>query len=282
MKNKCLIPVIAAAVVVAVSVILAGAQTPQLLKKTTTKTDKLDFGAGGTISIAGAPNGSIKIVGSSKNEIEITAEIEVQAANEADLSRLEAVTTFITQESTGRFSVITVGTQNKLGDKKLWKKFPKNLMGLPYRVDYTLSVPRYSDLEIDGGNGELTISGVDGTMRINYIETAAKIELIGGSTTGTFGRGTVEVTIAARGWRGRSVDLQMVKGDMTVQMPSIISADIDATILRTGRIENDMTGLKPRVRKAEFTSTSIVAKAGNGGIPLRFSVGDGTLKLMTH
>src|SRR5947207_1696274 len=61
------------------------AQTPSLLKRTTTKTDKFDFSAGGTVTIAGAPSGSIRIVGSVKNQVEITAEIELQASSEADL-----------------------------------------------------------------------------------------------------------------------------------------------------------------------------------------------------
>jgi hypothetical protein len=36
--------------------------------------------------------------------------------------------------------------------------------------------------------------------------------------------------------------------------------------------------LKPRVRP-KFTEKSMAAKAGNGGAPLSFTVGDGTLKL---
>jgi hypothetical protein len=258
------------------------AYSQQLLKKTTTKTDRLDFGAGGTIAIAGAPNGSITVIGSTKNEIEITAEIEVQAATEADVNRLAAVTDFVTQESTGRFGVITVGTQNRVGDKKLWKKFPKGLLGLPYRVDYKLSVPRYSDLEIDGGKGDLNISGIDGSIRVNFLDANARIELSGGGTNITIGTGTADISIVSKGWRGRSVDVQMVKGDLTVHLPTSISAEIDAAILRTGKIENLFPGLKPRIRKGEFTERSIVAKAGNGGIPIKFTVGDGTLKLTDH
>lgn len=271
-----------AALLIAVAAMATAAYSQQLLKKTTTKPDRLDFGAGGTIAIAGAPNGSITIVGSTKNEIEITAEIEVQAANESDLNRLAAVTDFVTQESTGRFGVITVGTQNRVGDKKLWKKFPKGLLGLPYRVDYKLSVPRYSDLEIDGGKGDLNVSGVDGSIRVNFLDANARIELSGGGTNITIGTGTADITIASKGWRGRSVDVQMVKGDLTVHLPTSISAEIDAAILRTGKIENLFPGLKPRVRKGEFTERSIVAKAGNGGIPIKFTVGDGTLKLTDH
>lgn len=254
-------------------------QTPSMLKRTITKTDKFDFGVGGTVAILGAPNGSIRVVGSVKNEIEITAEIELQATNEADLAKLAQVTTFLTDESVGRVGIVTIGTHNKLGDKKLWKKFPKNLLGLPFRIDYTVSVPQFCDLQIDGGKGDLNISGVDGTMRINFLESNARIEIIGGSTTATFTSGTVDVAFGVRGWRGRPANIQVATGNLTVRLPSNASAEIDAMILRTGAIENTIPDLKPRDRKVLFTDKSIIAKAGVGGVPLKFTVGDGTLKM---
>jgi hypothetical protein len=92
-------------------------QSTNTVKRTITKTDRFDFGAGGTLSITGAPNGSITVIGTPKNEIEITAEIAIEAASEADLTRLAAVTTYITDESLSRTGIITVGTHNKLGPK---------------------------------------------------------------------------------------------------------------------------------------------------------------------
>ena len=71
------------------------AQVPSMVKRTTTKTDRFDFGAGGTIAINGSPDGSIKVIGTAKNEVEITAEIEVQAANEADVAKLAELTGFL-------------------------------------------------------------------------------------------------------------------------------------------------------------------------------------------
>ena len=250
-----------------------------MLKRTITKTDRFDFGAGGTVAITGAPNGSIRVASSAKNEIEITAVIVLQAGSEADLDQLAAVTGFVTDETLGRTGIISVGTNNKLGDKKLWKKFPKNLMGLPFRIDYVISVPRYCDLEIDGGKGDLSVAGVEGSMRINFLETNAKIEVIGGNTTATIGSGTVDVAFGVHGWRGRSANIQVAKGNLNVRLPSNMSAEIDAVILRTGSIENTLPDLKPRDRKVIFTDKSIIAKAGVGGVPLKFTVGDGTLRM---
>jgi hypothetical protein len=255
------------------------AQTPQMLKRTITKTDSFEFGAGGTVAIAGAPNGSIRIVGTNKNEIDIIAEIELQAANEADLAKLSAVTGFVTDEMTGRTGIISYGTYNKLGNKNLWKKFPKNLMGLPLRIDYVIKVPHYCDLEIDGGKGDLSISGSEGSMRINFLETNAEIAVIGGAANVMVGSGKVNVALGVKGWRGRSADINVAKGDLNIKLPTTMSAEIDATILRTGSIENTLLDLKPRNRKVPFTDKSIIAKAGVGGASLKFTVGDGTLKM---
>ncbi|MEQ1762975.1 MAG: hypothetical protein ABL984_07515 [Pyrinomonadaceae bacterium] len=251
------------------------------LKRSTIKTDKLDFGSGGTISIQGAPKGSITVEGWSKNEVEISAEIIVEAATDADLEKLSKVTGFQLDESTGRVGIISLGTHDKKYVKTIDKKFPKELMGNAYRIDYVLKVPRYSDVQIDGGVGDLKVSNVEGALKINYLETNAKLDLVGGGVLAVFGKGEVDISIPTRSWRGRFADVQLATGTMSLNLPTGLNAEFDATILKTGKIENGFEGFKPRVRKVEFTEKSIAAKAGAGGIPLKFSVGDGTMKITT-
>lgn len=250
------------------------------LKRTTVKSDKFDFGVGGTITIQGAPKGSISVEGWSKNEVEITAEITVEAATDADLERLAKVIGFQLDESMGRVGIISLGTHDKKYIKKVDKKFPKALLGNAWRIDYVLKVPRYADLQIDGGTGDLRVSGVEGAMKINFLETNAKLDLVGGGVLAVFGKGDVDVSIPTRSWRGRFADVQLATGTMSLNLPSGLNAEFDATILRTGSIENGFEGFKPRVRKVEFTDKSIVAKAGMGGVALKFSVGDGTMKIV--
>jgi hypothetical protein len=261
MKNRIILSLVSISIFFTVAAIAAGAQTPQMLKRTTTKSDKLDFGSGGTVVVTTPPNGSVTIEGWSKNEIELTAEITVEAANNVDLERMARVTGFSLEESSGRLGVISAGTHDKKYLKTIDKKFPKALLANPFRIDYVLKVPRYCDLQIDGGKGDLIISGVEGMMKINYLDTNAKLALVGGGVLAVFGKGDVHISIPTRSWRGRN-------------------ADFDASILRTGKIENGFTEFKPRVRKVEFTDQSIVAKSGMGGISLKFTVGDGTLKII--
>ncbi len=254
------------------------AQTKPLLKRTTYKTENIDFGAGGTVSIMGAPNGSISIEGWSKNEVEISADIEVQAETEADLALLAQINTFVLDENFGHITIQSVGTYDKKYLKSVAKKFPKNLLTMPFRIDYRIKVPGYCDLEINGGHGDLTLSKVEGTIRINALETNARLDLVGGTIQANFGGGTIDVSIPTRGWRGRSADIQLVSGTMNVRLPPNLSAEIDAKVLRNGQIESSYKNLKPRDR-TKFTDKSITAKAGNGGVSLSFTVGDGTLKL---
>lgn len=254
-------------------------QTPQQLTRTTVKSDRFDFGAGGTLTVAGAPKGSISVEGWANNEIEISAEIEVKAANDADLERLAKVVGFTSDETTGRVSIISVGPNDKKYLKKVDKKFPKALMGNPYRIDYVLKVPRYCDIQIDGGSGDLKISGIDGSLKVNFLDTNAKIDLVGGGLLAVFGKGDIDISIPKRNWRGRFADVQLASGNMVLNLPTGLNADFDAAILRTGKIDNTFMEFKPRVRKQEFTEKSIVARAGTGGIPLKFSVGDGTMKI---
>ncbi len=254
------------------------AQTAPLLKRTTYKTEKLDFGAGGTLSIVGAPEGSITIEGWQKNEVEITAEVEVQAANETDLALLAKVNTFTVDEDFGHVRIGSVGTYDKNYMKAIAKKFPKNLYNMPFRIDYRVKVPVFCDLEIDGGRGDLSLSGVEGAVRIKILESNAKLDLVGGTLAATIGSGSVDVTIPTRSWRGRNIDIQLAKGNMNVSFAQNLNADVNATILRSGQIENSYALLKPAGR-AKFTEKSITAKSGGGGASLSFTVGDGIIKL---
>ena len=163
-----------------IAILLVTVSASAQLKRTTVKSDTLDFGAGGTITIQGAPQGSITVEGWSKNEIELSAEIIVEAANDADLERMSKVTGFQLDESNGRVGIISLGTHDKKYVKTVDKKFPKHLMTNAYRIDYVLKVPRYADVQIDGGVGDLNISNVEGALKINYLETKAKLDLVGG------------------------------------------------------------------------------------------------------
>jgi hypothetical protein len=249
-----------------------------LVKRTTYKTETAEFGVGGTLTIVGAPSGSIAIEGWSKNEVEVSAEIEMQAATEADLATLAEVSGFAFDEQYGHIRIISFGVHDKEYLKKVSKKFPKHLLNSSLKIDYKIKVPRFCDLDINSGKGDLKISNIEGAMQIKAFESNAALDLIGGTVNATFGSGNVDVKINSRSWRGRQAAFQVASGNLNVQFPQNMNAEVDATVLRSGKIENSLTSIKPRER-SKFSEKTMLAKVGSGGTLLSFTVGDGTLKM---
>ena len=249
-----------------------------LITRTKHTSETVEFGSGGTISVTGAPLGSVEIEGWNKPEVEISAEIIVQAKNEVDLDKLAAVCGFMLEDGMSHLRIKSVGTNDKKYLKRVMKKFPKRLRGTPYTVNYKIKAPSFSDLIIDGGHGDLKVSAVEGTMRISFVKSNAKLNLIGGTVQATIGSGDVDVTVATRSWRGRYADVKVLQGNLNVWLPQNLHANLNASVLRTGKIDNSYKLLKP-IRKTKFTEKDMHAKAGNGGAELSFTIGDGVLKI---
>jgi hypothetical protein len=261
------------------SMTAVGISQTTVMKRTAYKSDSVEFGAGGTVTITGAPFGSIRIEGWNKGEIEVSAEIQIEAPTEADLAKLAEVNGFVLDSTFNHLRINSVGTHDKNYLKRAGKKVPKNLLGLPFRIDYTIKVPQYCDLNVDGGVGDFNVAGVDGNLRINFIKGDARMTLDGGAIQAVFGTGNVDVTIPTRGWRGRFADIQLTSGTLNVFLPPNLNSVIDAVILRTGTIVNNFDELKPRTRNDKFTDRSIVGKSGIGGVPIKFTLGDGTMNI---
>ena len=69
-----------------------------LLKRTTTRRETRRFAFGGTVTVIGAPRGAVTIEGWQRNEVELVADIELNAPTEADLDQLANVNGFVFDE----------------------------------------------------------------------------------------------------------------------------------------------------------------------------------------
>jgi hypothetical protein len=63
---------------------------------------------------------------------------------------------------------------------------------------------------------------------------------------------------------------------LVIEVPPGFNGDIDADILRAGKIEDNYGALESR-QKGGLTATAIRARAGAGGAFFKFTVGDGTM-----
>jgi hypothetical protein len=252
---------------------------PALLTRNATRHETHRLGYGGTLTVVGAPQGSIIIEGWTKSEIEVTAEIQWQAETEADLDLLAMVNNFAFDEDVNHFRVLTTGSHDRAFLRRVARNFPKRLLGLPWKIDYRIRVPVATDLEINGGRGPITLSGVEGAISLSATESDATLTLTGGFVTATIAIGKVKLTIPTHSWRGSGADIRLASGELTVEMAPGFNGDIDADVLRLGQIENSYPDLAPRER-GSLNARSIKARAGAGGPSFVFTVGDGTLRII--
>lgn len=257
----------------------APTQAAPKLTRTTSKHEVRRFGYGSSLTIIGAPAGSITIEAWPRSEVDITADIELRADTEEDLALLATVNGFVLDADANRLRILSTGTHDKAFMKRAAKSFPKKLLGLPWKIDYRIRVPAMTDIEIDAGRGPITLQGVEGTISVTALESNMTLNPAGGLLRATVGSGAINIALATRNWRGAGVDIRLATGDLTLELPAGYSGDINADILRTGQIVNEYSALEP-CENTTFTSRSIKGRAGAGGPQLSFTVGDGTLRIV--
>ena len=250
----------------------------QLLTRTSTRRETRHFSYGGTVTLIAAPRGSVTVEGWPRNEVELTANIELQGPTEADLDQLARVNGFVFDEDLNHLSILTTGTHDRVYMKRAAKNFPKNLLNLPWKIDYRLRVPVNTDLEVNAGHGTLKLTGVEGAVRLTATESDTSLLLTGGTVSTTVTAGSISLSIPVRSWRGNGVELRIASGTINVDLQPGFSGDIDAEVLRTGKIVNTYEGLASR-EKPGITERTVRARAGAGGAYFKFTVGDGTVNI---
>jgi hypothetical protein len=250
----------------------------QLLTRSTRRRENCRFSYGGTVTLIGAPRGAVTVEGWNRNEVEVTADIELKAETEADLDQLAKVNGFVFDEDLNHVSVLTVGTHDRPYMKKSAKNFPKKLLNLPWKIDYRVRVPANTDLEINAGHGPVKISGVEGALRVSATESETELTLTGGTVSATITAGNVLLAIPVRSWRGGGADIRVAAGVLNVELPAGFSGDIDADVLRSGKIVSTYDELVNR-EKPGITERTVRARAGAGGAFFKFTVGDGTVNI---
>lgn len=245
--------------------------------RTVVKHERRRFLYGGTLTLDGAPAGSITIESWPNTEVDITAEIELRANSEADLDQLVMVNTIVLDDDANHIRIVTTGTHDKSFMKRV-KKFPKHLLGLPWKVDYRIRVPLTTDLEINAGRGPIKVSDVEGNIRISAAESETNLRLSGGAVNAMVAIGKVNLTVPVKSWRRGNVDIRVAAGEINVELPTGFAADIDGDILRTGRIVDAYGGLEVR-DKPGITPQKMKARAGAGGTWFQLTVGDGTITI---
>jgi hypothetical protein len=104
------------------------------------------------------------------------------------------------------------------------------------------------------------------------------LTLTGGTVSTTVTACSITLSIPTRSWRGAGADVRIASGTINVDLQPGFSGDIDAEVLRTGKIVNTYEGLASR-EKPGITERTVRARAGAGGAFFKFTVGDGVVNI---
>jgi hypothetical protein len=248
------------------------------LTRTTPRHETYRLGFAGTVSIVGPPTGSITVEGWQRNEVDVTAQIELHAPDASGLDQLAAVNNFFVQADIDHIRILTTGTHDREFMKKSAKNFPKTLIGLPWKIDYHIKIPAVSDLEIDAGIGPINLAGVEGTIRLSALQSNANLSLTGGLVFATIQNGNVGVSIPSRGWHGLGAEIRLASGSLSVGLAPGYNGEINAEVLRNGEITIGVPNLEP-IERNSITPRAVLARAGTGGARITLTVGDGRIEI---
>jgi hypothetical protein len=251
---------------------------PPQLTRTTSRHEQRRFAYGSTLTVVGAPDGSITIEGWNRSEIDIRAEIQLRADTEQDLELLATVNGVVLDEDANHIRVLSTGTHDKAYMHATAKKFPKALLGLPWKIDYRIRVPVSTDLDINAGRGTVRLSDVEGNIRLSAAEGDTSVKLLGGTFAAMIGKGKIDFSVPFRSWRGSGADIRVAAGEINLELPTGFGGDLDAEVLRTGVVVDSYGGLEARERQG-ITPQKIKVRAGAGGAFFQLTVGDGMINI---
>jgi DUF4097 and DUF4098 domain-containing protein YvlB len=214
--------------------------------------------AGGALEIRNT-NGRIQVDATDGTTIEVVADRVVNAMDEADAKRaLERLT--IDEDVTP--SRVRLSSTRPTGGQ----------LHVSTRVDYTVRVPKWAAVTLVSTNGDLQISGLEGTLDVRTTNgDVSGRSLLGGTTVETT-NGAVELDLAQVPERG--VSCETTNGSVTIALPRDAKAHLAARV-SNGNIS--VRGLD--VAASEQSRRALEGAIGGGGPLIRTQTTNGSIEL---
>lgn len=200
---------------------------------------------GGTIAAEPGEHGGVTFVGWDRDSIAVEARVQGNARTDEEARALAAA--------------VRVTTTAEL----IRVEGPEFHRRASWGVHLVVRVPRRSDLRAETENGPITVSGVNGRMRLRTSNGPLSLTAVGGDVRARLENGPLTVRLEGARWEGEGLDAETENGPATLTIPARYSAQLE-TGTENGpmRIEFPLT-LQGRITKR------ITTTLGDGGPPVR-------------
>ena len=222
---------------------------------------ELTVPAGGALSIDAGPNGSIRVTGENRRDVQVRATVRAWGADEGEAERIAS-------------------TVNVRADGELRAEGPDQRGRAGWSVSYRVLAPRDIDLSLETQNGGIDVAGVRGDLDLEAQNGGISVEGVAGNVRGRTTNGGIEAELTGKTWDGTGLDLETTNGGVRLRIPEDYSArletgtvnggiDIDFPVTVQGRIGRELTATLgeggPLVR-AETTNGQVRVTRGRGDL----------------
>lgn len=248
------------------------------------KTQRNRFSYGRSIKITLPPVGNLVVMGTSKLEVSVEARVHVEGASPAELDELAKRIGFSFGQGSTNFELVSIGPQIKLSGKekkKAMEGLSSALQKLPYRIDYVLKIPEYTDLDVSMFDGDLVMSNVYGGIVFRAQKSNIKLTGMAGTVIGTVGSGSVLVELTSLSWRGSGIKVEVGIGDISLSVPKGYSADVTFAASEPLDIKFPLNRGEDVPEDAPI-GNQLRARFGVGGAEMVFGTQRGKLKVVQY
>ncbi len=219
---------------------------------------------GSVIRVDAGQNGGVSIMGWDRNEIQITARVQAMARDEERA-----------QEILGQIRIVTSGGTIRAEGPNLRRDRRRE----NWAVSFRLMVPTRSNVDLEANNGGITVSDVQGDLRMRTTNGGVSLLRVAGDVQARTTNGGLHIELDGDRWTGAGLDAVTTNGGVDMKIPANYNAELETRTVNGGlQIDFPIT-VQGRIggRNSTLNTTlgdggaTIKAVTTNGGVRIRQS-----------
>lgn len=207
------------------------------------------------VAVDGGQNGGIKVIGESRDDVRLVAEVWARARSEDRAEELMAMVEIEAQN--GAIEADGPNTRNRESWGVNWRVF----------------VPNSSDLDLRTHNGGIGISDVDGVVRFEALNGGVTLAGLAGDVRGSTVNGGVKIELEGDRWDGAGLNVTTTNGGVQLEMDENYSAELETGTVN-GRLSTEIA-----MQVQGNIGKKLRTQLGDGGAPIRVSTVNGGVQI---
>jgi Toastrack DUF4097 len=215
---------------------------------------ELTVPATGALSVDAGANGSIRVSGERRRDVQVRAKVRAWARAEDEAARIASE---VMIHSDGMIRAEGPAQEGRSG----------------WSVSYEVLTPRETDLALESHNGGIAVADVRGDISFETQNGGISVDGVAGNVRGRTTNGGVEATLTGDTWQGDGLDLRTTNGGIRLRVPEDYSARLETRTTNGGVNVDFPVTVQGRIGR------EISATLGKGGPLVRATTTNGQVRV---